>query len=285
MPAPVPPQAVHDEERKHWAGVAKGWGKHSAWMAKTSAPVTERMLDLAQIGEGSNVLDVACGAGEPALSAALRVGKTGRVVAVDLSAEMLAQARQAAERRGLGNVEFRCTPGERVDELDGPFDAVTCRWGLMFIPEPATFLQKAHALLRAKKRVCLACWQKPERVPFTSLLKQLTGKYITLPELPEDAPSMFRFADPDRLRSLLTRAGFARVELDSVRFDFIQVKTAQDYVAIMRDLSPSLRDALARLDPSKHRALFDDAKKAVEAYRVGDEIRVGGTTWIAWGEK
>ena len=68
--------------------------------ARLTAPLSERMLALAKLGPGMRVLDLATGRGEPAISAAHRVGPTGAVFGVDLSAAMLEIARERAAREG-----------------------------------------------------------------------------------------------------------------------------------------------------------------------------------------
>src|SRR4030066_2445750 len=95
-------------QHKSWTMVAPGWGKYDPLMRTWAAPVTERMIALAAIREGSRVLDIACGAGGPALTIAERVGPGGAVLATDLVEGMLGYARSKAPARSLSNVEFRC---------------------------------------------------------------------------------------------------------------------------------------------------------------------------------
>ena len=89
------------------SGAAQGWQRSSAARAQLLAPLTERMLDLAGVGVGHRVLDVAAGTGEQTLAAARRVGPTGLVLATDIAAQMLALAAEAAAQAGLRNVETR----------------------------------------------------------------------------------------------------------------------------------------------------------------------------------
>ena len=86
---------------------AAGWQRSGVARAQILAPLTERMLDLAEVGIGHRVLDVAAGTGEQTLLAAQRVGPTGAVLATDIAAQMLALAEEAVARAGLGNVETR----------------------------------------------------------------------------------------------------------------------------------------------------------------------------------
>src|SRR5213080_2933689 len=89
-----------DAQRNQWNKAATGWKK---WVDKTTAthqPVSDRLVELAAIGPGSRVLDVAAGYGEPALTAARKAGPDGHVVATDISTEMLAFGRERAAAAG-----------------------------------------------------------------------------------------------------------------------------------------------------------------------------------------
>jgi cyclopropane fatty-acyl-phospholipid synthase-like methyltransferase len=79
------PAADTESTRQQWQNAAEPWHRWDAVLHALFGPATEVMLKLARIGVGSQVLDVAAGAGEPAIAAAARVGPTGRVLATDIS--------------------------------------------------------------------------------------------------------------------------------------------------------------------------------------------------------
>src|SRR5450432_3475412 len=82
------------------------WRKYDAVETRLTAPVSERMLDLAAIEPGMRVLDLATGRGEPAIRAAHRVGQGGSVLGVELSEALLRMARERAAREGLSNLDL-----------------------------------------------------------------------------------------------------------------------------------------------------------------------------------
>src|SRR5215471_5497993 len=114
---------------------AAGWRRSSVARAQVLAPLTERMLDLAGVGVGDRVLDVAAGAGEQSLAAARRIGPTGAVLATDIAAEMLALAAEAAAQAGLRNVETRVLDARDLDLEPESFDSAISRLALMLVPE------------------------------------------------------------------------------------------------------------------------------------------------------
>ena len=143
----VDSQTVKQQQHETWNQAAAGWKKHDDRLQETTRPVTERLLQLAGMGPGKRLLDIASGTGQPGLSAAEMAGPDGFVLLTDMSEEMLAVARQKAAARGLTNVELRTVDGESLDVEPGSFDAVTCRWGIMFMPEPVRCLRQALAAL------------------------------------------------------------------------------------------------------------------------------------------
>src|SRR4051812_36403788 len=126
--------AYKAETRKVWDATCPGWEASLEYFERGAAPVTARLLELAGLRPGQSVLDVATGHGEPALTAAGVVGRTGRVVGVDLSPRMVEAARaRAASAGGLDRVTFAVADLEDLDGLEaGGFDAVLSRFGLMF---------------------------------------------------------------------------------------------------------------------------------------------------------
>jgi ubiquinone/menaquinone biosynthesis C-methylase UbiE len=96
--------------REQWQNAAAAWHRW-AWLG----PATELMLDLARVGPGSHVLDVAAGAGGQTLAAARRAGANGAVLATDISPAILEHAAGEARRAGLANVATREMDGEHIE--------------------------------------------------------------------------------------------------------------------------------------------------------------------------
>src|ERR1051325_8003442 len=108
-------QAFVDQQRRHWESVADGWAAWLEWTEKNFAPLTDWLSAAAGWRSDARGLDAACGAGYPALAAAVRVTPHGHVTAIDLSDGMVAVAAREATARGLRNVLFRQMETERLD--------------------------------------------------------------------------------------------------------------------------------------------------------------------------
>src|SRR5689334_11230888 len=93
-------------QRQDWNTASDGWRKWNQLIDETTRVVSERMVEMAGIGAGDRVLDVAAGYGEPTLTAARAVGPEGSVVASDISSGMLGFGRERAAAAGVDNIEF-----------------------------------------------------------------------------------------------------------------------------------------------------------------------------------
>src|SRR3954451_19468697 len=109
------PGDFREAQHRHWDSAAVGWKAWSEFNDRADRHISERLVELAGVQPGSRVLDIAAGYGEPALTAARRAGPEGRVVATDISAEMLAFGRERAEAASLGNVEFMESDASGLD--------------------------------------------------------------------------------------------------------------------------------------------------------------------------
>ena len=131
----IDPVDFREAQHKHWDSAAVGWKEWSEFNDGAERHISERLVELAGVQSGSRVLDVAAGYGEPALTAARKAGPEGRVVATDISAEMLAFGRERAAAAGLGNVEFMESDASSLDFPPASFDAAVSRWGIIFEPD------------------------------------------------------------------------------------------------------------------------------------------------------
>lgn len=125
---------IKQSQRQSWDSVALGWQKWWKIFENGAQIVSDKLIELADVRANSKVLDIATGIGEPAITAANRVGSSGYVLATDLSPQMLSIAKQRASSRNFENrMEFKEGDAETIDLQPSTFDAGICRWGLMFL--------------------------------------------------------------------------------------------------------------------------------------------------------
>jgi ubiquinone/menaquinone biosynthesis C-methylase UbiE len=111
------------------------------------------MVKVAQLRGQERVLDAGCGTGHTALTFAPHVAQ---VVAVDFTADMLAQGRKLAAERGITNIDFRLGDAESLPFADGEFDAVVSRLSAHHWPHPQKALQEFRRVLRPGGQLILS---------------------------------------------------------------------------------------------------------------------------------
>jgi SAM-dependent methyltransferase len=255
-----------------WSRVAAGWERRWETFERAAQGVSDRLVELARIGPGDRVLDLATGVGEPALTAARRVGPTGRVAAVDQSPHMLAVARRRMAALGLTNVEFREADIEALD-LAGPFEAILSRWGLMFLTDLDHALARLADLLQpGRGRLAAAVWGPAERVPMIGLRHAVTREVLGL-EPPPGSPTPFDLADAGPLAERVARAGFEDVLTETVPVTFV-FDSVTDFVHFSRETAPP-PPALAQLPPERLEQLWPALARAAEGHVIpGGGVRL-----------
>jgi len=275
-----------DKQHKSWTMVAPGWGKYDPLMRAWAQPVTDRMIALAGIREGSRVLDIACGAGEPALTVAERVGPKGAVLATDFVEEMVGYARSKAQARALSNIEFRCIDGEVLDVPNGAFDAVTMRWGLMFMPDPVACMHCANAALRPGGKAVVSVWTEAANNPFVTVPLGVLKRHMDIPDPPAGAPGIFALANPDRLRAIFTEAGFRDVTIEQVTLPMADFATGAEYDVFIREIAGPVASLFVQLPPDKQAVVKKEISREAEARSSKPgRVYLHGITHVVVGTK
>ena len=238
-------QDVRVQQRKHWDAVAAGWGVQGDWIEQNFAPLTEWLRTAGCWRSGTRVLDVGCGSGYPAIAAAKAIGPSGRVVATDISPQMLAVAARRARQAGVGNIEFVETDAETLRVDADSFDAITNTYGLMFCPDPERAVAEMRRVLRRGGRVAIVVWDEPRKNPFFEVMLTAAASLLGLspPEAGRAGP--FRLASPARLGALLRGADLLDVVIDSVPMTF-ESESVDDYIRMFGDLA--LKTQMVRLE-------------------------------------
>ena len=261
-------QAFKQAQRQDWDGVSSGWERWWPVLEQGAQAVSDALLDMAQAAPGHTIVDIATGIGEPAISAARRVGASGRVIATDQAPQMLAIARRRAAALDLGNIEFLEMDGELADCGQGVHDAVLCRWGLMFFPNPARALSRFHQLLTPGGRCAAAVWSTPARVPGISFAMGFIRDHLQLPPPSGNLPNPFCLADTDRLQTLFEQAGFENIQLQTIKVVFA-ADSAEDYTRFTRDIAAPVAALVEQLPENEQQAVWDAMTRAVKQFATG----------------
>jgi SAM-dependent methyltransferase len=269
--------ALKQQQHDQWNQAAPGWKKHDDRLREASAPVTSRLIELAGLKPGSRLLDIACGTGEPAIPAARIVGSAGFVLATDLAEDMLEVAREKAEAEGLQNIEFRRVDGETLDVEAGSFDATTCRWGLMFMPEPLKCLRQVHRALKSGGIFAGAVWGGPDKNPFFTIPMQVMSAHIEVPPPDPSRPGLFSLADRGKLEFLLTQAGYRSTAIEPLEWTFADFSSGRDYWNFVRELAPPVTALFNRIPEGERERVAEQI-----AGRAGDGDAEGPVSFTGY---
>jgi len=223
QPPTFDPERFKQAQRQAWGRTASGMKTWWPVLEDGGQKLSDKLVDLAGVRPGSKVLDVATGIGEPAVTAARRVKPNGKVLATDISHEMLAIGRERAEKLGIQHIiEFRESDAESLKLPDKSFDAVLCRLGLMFVPNLPDALRIFHDALVPGGKIAAAVWPALDKVPAINLAFLTVIKKLNLPPPSLDTPP-FPLSDPLALQNALMKAGFQDVKTENMvmtlRFD------------------------------------------------------------------
>lgn len=183
-----------------------------------------RLVDLAALPPGAQVLDVATGTGWAALAAAQHVGPTGRVLGVDLAPELLERARQKVAAAGLTHVEFRAGDAQRLGLGDQSFDVVLCASALFFVPDMLAALREWHRVLKPGGQVGFSGFGPTFRQLRDLWEARLRQYEVSLPTASPDD----RLAEPETCRRLLHEAGFVQTAVQSEQLGYY-FRTVEEY--------------------------------------------------------
>jgi SAM-dependent methyltransferase len=236
----IDPLGFREAQQGSWDAAAAGWKEWAEFNDRGGRHISERLVELAGVRPGSRVLDVAAGNGEPALTAARRAGPEGRVVATDISAEMLAFGRERAAAAGLTNVEFIQSDAAGLDFPPGSFDAAVSRWGIIFEPEAEVAAERIRGFLETGARIAISSWGGPDQVPFLSIPMRTTRERLGVPPPTAGTPGPLSRPTPEAIGGLLAGGGFSDVEVEQAEVTY-EFESPEHFTAYVRAIAAPIR--------------------------------------------
>jgi SAM-dependent methyltransferase len=179
---------------------------------------------LASLKEGDVVLDLGSGAGFDAFLAAQRVGKTGRVIGVDMTPEMIDKAKENSQKGEYSNVEFRLGEIEKLPVEDNSVDVIISNCVINLSPDKEAVFKEGHRVLKSGGRLMVSDLVLAKELP--SAIKKSVEAYVSC---------LAGAIKKGEYLKLITMAGFKDVNVISessypVDAMFDNLKAAQDAV-------------------------------------------------------
>ena len=264
------PALTQDEVR------VAAWAEVREPLERQLAPLGWRALAALAPRPGECVVDIGCGGGETALDLARAVAPDGTVVGIDLSVAVLAFAQRTA--KGCERVRFVQADAEVFPFEPASFDAGFSRFGVMFFADPTAAFINIRRSLRPNGRLAFVCWRALEENQLDILpLRAGSAHLPPQPAHDPDAPGPFAFANSDRVRGVLERAGFGEIEI-SARDEQVGSGDLDTMVAVCSRVGALGK--ILRENPELRAATLPAVRSALAAHDGPDGVRLNAATWV-----
>ena len=251
--------------REQWQNAAGAWNEWGGLLREWLGAPTEIMLDMAKIGAGARVLDVAAGAGDQTLMAAERVGKSGFVLATDISPKILEFALSNARAHGFDNVRVSEQDGENLDVPAETFDAVISRVGLIYFPNQQRALASMRRALKPGGAIAAIVYSVPDKNQFFSIPVSIIRERAKLPPPVPGQPGPFSLGAPGAIAGEFTKAGLKNIEVRHVPSP-VRVKSAAECVRFEKESFGALHQMMAKLSEPEKAEVWRDIELKLKQF-------------------
>jgi len=259
-----------------------GWDKAASfyeqyWSAQLR-PAQDKLLEMADLKPGEDVLDVACGTGLVTFRAARKLLPGGTILGTDISEEMVNSARHLAAVQAISNASFERMDAEDEKPFDRQFDAALCSLGLMYFPDPVNSLGQMKNALKAGGRAAAAVWGQRDRCGWAEIFPIVDSRVKS-----EVCPLFFRLGTQDLLARNLTEAGFESVRLERISTT-LHYMSAEDACGAAFEGGP-VALAYSRFDEKTKTEARAEYLESIEGFRIDERYEIPGEFVIAVGFK
>lgn len=225
-------------------------------------PFTQILLGYVSPRQGERVLDLACGTGSAARHIAPMLGTEGKVVALDINPDMLAVGSAQPAPAGAP-IEWRQGTAVRLDLPNEAFDLVLCQQGLQFFSDRTASVREMRRVLSSGGRAGISVWQSLEQHPLYRALFESTVRHLGAAIA--DVSLSFSLGEADELRTLLSDAGFQRIEIHSRSLE-VRLPTPKRFVQLTVLGAATTVPMFAKLDASARSELAEAVAQETQAF-------------------
>jgi SAM-dependent methyltransferase len=256
------------------------WVTRQVELDRFLSSLGEQAMDRLEPLAGTRVLDVGCGCGATTLALAERTGPRGSVLGNDVSAPMLARARERS--RGVPGVAYLEADAQTHRFDSGSVDAIFSRFGVMFFADPPAAFANLRTALRAHGALAFICWQELRKNPWCLVPLMAVAHHVELPPPPAPGePGPFALGDPVRVRSILEGAGWTHIQIDALEqpLGLADGGGIEEAVEFALEVGPAAR-VVKDVAPDVKARVRDAVRDALLPFAGPGGVRLPSACWI-----
>jgi SAM-dependent methyltransferase len=270
-----------DAERRFTAFEASGWSERARAYDRLTARITltlaEPLLDAAEVGVGTRVLDLGCG---PGVVCGLAAERGAMPTGADVSPGMVAEARR--RHPGLAFVE-----GDAIalPFEEGAFDACVGGFVLNHLPAPDAAVAELARVVAPGGALALSLWEAPARNRWLGIVGEALEEVgVAAPADLAGGPDPYRFADRKEMIGLLRRAGLGDARVERVE-TLVRCRGSDELWEGVLGGSVRTSTTILRQPENVRRRVRAALDRRAEAYAAADGLELPATAVIGVGRR
>ncbi|HLL05997.1 MAG TPA: class I SAM-dependent methyltransferase [Myxococcaceae bacterium] len=273
------------EQIEFWNGpMGARWTRSHERLERMTEPLGLAAVERASPAPGEKILDVGTGCGGTSFVLAQRVAPNGSLTGVDVSSSMVQVCRQRADKLGLKSAQYVLADAGTHAFEPGSADLVFSQFGVMFFKDPVAAFSNLRKALKPTGRLVFTAWRAMPENAWAAVPMGVAFKFLPPPPRPDpEAPGPFSFADPNRLRSILEKAGFRDIEMTAqnamVTISEPGADPVESGLSFHVECGP-LGLMLAQADAETRTKILGALREVVAASVKDGKAQSGGSAWL-----
>ncbi len=274
---------IRDLQKETWNKFSPGWKKWDEFTMNFLKPMGDAIIAELEVNDNDEVLDVACGTGEPGLTIAGKA-KNGKVTGTDLAEQMLETARANASVKQIKNYETRVCDVCDLPFSENSFDKISCRMGFMFFPDMQLASDEMFRVLKPGGKLATAVWSTPDKNMWIAIIMSVINKNMQLPPTPAGAPGMFRCGSNGFIKSIMEKSGFKNIKEQEIKGKVLY-ENFDHMWQMMNDVAAPVVGALSKADESMKEKIKNEVQQLSEQYQTDKGLELDYGSFIISGSK
>jgi ubiquinone/menaquinone biosynthesis C-methylase UbiE len=259
-----------------------GWDKASEYYEKSwqsqLKPAHDLLVEKADVKPGESILDIAAGTGLITFRLAELLGTKGKILATDISDEMVKIGKELTQSKGIPNVEFERMDAENLLIEEPSFDLITCALGIMYFPDPDVSLAEMYRVLKPGGRAVVAIWGSRKKCGWASIFPIVDSRVSS-----DVCPMFFNLGEKDVIKYPFEKAGFQNISIEKIE---VTLPFSSDEEACEASfLGGPVAMAYSRFDEKTREEAKKEFIATLQPYKKGSIYEVPGEFVVASGIK